>query len=69
MNFQKGDIITYEYLRRNDGIKYNCVVGEVREIDGSVWVIDAVHHGTYQSNSFRPQDVIVWEHKKGKSSK
>lgn len=62
MNFQKGDIITYEYLRKNDGTKHICIVGECK--DG--WVFDAVNRGTHLSSSFRPEDVVIWEVKKGK---
>lgn len=56
-----GDLIVYESLQANDGRKRTC---QVAGINGD-WVLD-VNAGTYLSNSFRPQDVIIWEHRKRK---
>lgn len=54
--FQLGELVVYEHKRPNDGRKHMCRVVGVK--DG--WVLDA-DHGTSNSSSFKPDDVIVWE--------
>jgi len=62
--FQPGDYVVYEFRRPNNGFKYVCKIVAVE----NGWVIDEAA-GTTFSASFRPEDVIIWEHRKGKKSK
>jgi hypothetical protein len=55
--FPKGNIIVYE-LKNNTGYKYTCIVTVIE----NGWIKDK-DHGTFLSNSFRPEDVIIWENK------
>jgi hypothetical protein len=61
-SFANGDYVVYEFKNCNSGRKYICNV--VGNSDG--WILD-INQGTCISASFRPEDVIVWEHKKKKS--
>lgn len=61
MQFSKGDYVVYEYIRPNDGRKYICYVIDVV----GDWVVD-INAGSCLSASFRPADVIIWEHRKKK---
>lgn len=59
MTFNKGDIITFEYRRPNDGRRWSCLFD--KEEDG--WVKDQ-RSGTdlqHLSSSFRREDVVIWE--------
>lgn len=60
--YAKGDFVVYTYLRCDDGIKHTCSVIGVTD-DG--WVMDT-NYGTCLSQSFRPSDVLIWEHGKDK---
>ena len=61
MNYVKGDFVVYTYMRSDDGIKHTCAV--IGVTDG--WVMD-INYGTCLSQSFRPEDVTIWEHGKAK---
>lgn len=65
MNFEKGDYVVYEHKSSNSGRKYSCSVIGVSE-DG--WVMDIAHHTCF-TQSFRIEDVVIWEHRKQKKSK
>ncbi len=62
--FDIGDWVVYELKCSNSGRKYTCIV--VGEKDG--WILDR-EHGTGFSSSFRPDEVIIWEHGKASSKK
>lgn len=63
-DFELGDWVVYELKNSNSGRKYTCIVVGIK--DG--WVKDR-ENGTHLSNSFRPEDVVIWEHGKASSKK
>lgn len=63
MDLKKGDMVVYEGRIANDGRKRTCVVAG---FNGD-WVLD-VNAGTHLSNSFRPQDVVIWEIRRSKGT-